>query len=124
MGETRPDVSSCGPQALEHGTGNCGPWAWLPPGVWDLPGSGIRLCLLHWQVDSQPLNHQGSRENISADTKYSVSNCKYTCKTTGGSASPKGPFHVFRITMAYVPSTRSGPKHAARLTWVKPKLAT
>ena len=53
-------LSSCGPQALEHGTGNCGPWAWLPPGVWDLPGSGIRLCLLHWQVDSQPLNHQGS----------------------------------------------------------------
>ena len=25
-----------------------------------LPDQGLNLCLLHWQVDSQPLHHQGS----------------------------------------------------------------
>ena len=29
-------------------------------GMWDLPGSGIKPLLLHWQVDSLPLSHQGS----------------------------------------------------------------
>ena len=24
------------------------------------PGQGLNLCLLHWQVDSLPLSHQGS----------------------------------------------------------------
>ena len=30
-----------------------------PPG--DLPDPGIKPCLLHWQADSLPLSHQGSR---------------------------------------------------------------
>ena len=32
--------------------------------------------------------------------------------------------HVIRITVVYVPSTRSGHVHTARLVWVKPRLAT
>ena len=28
--------------------------------MWDLPGSGIKPCLLHWQADSLPLSHQES----------------------------------------------------------------
>ena len=35
-------------------------WSWLPflfPG--DLSNQGLNLCLLHWQVDSSPLSHQG-----------------------------------------------------------------
>ena len=34
--------------------------------MWDLPGSGIPpLCLLHWQMNSLPLNHQWSPCNLS-----------------------------------------------------------
>ena len=39
-----------------------GPWAQLLPGMWDLLGSGIDPCLLHWQVDSSPLSHQGKSQ--------------------------------------------------------------
>ena len=28
--------------------------------IWDLPDQGLNLFLLHWQVDSLPLNHQRS----------------------------------------------------------------
>ena len=39
--------------ALEHRPGNCGTQAqW---GMWDLPRSGLGLCLLQWQLDSLPL---------------------------------------------------------------------
>ena len=33
--------------------------AWLLCSMWDLPDQGSDLCLLHWQVDSLPLSHQG-----------------------------------------------------------------
>ena len=33
--------------------------------MWDHPGSGIDLCLLHWQVYSLPLSHQGSPSSLS-----------------------------------------------------------
>ena len=32
-------------QALEHGLSGCGTWALLLCGMWDLPGSGIKLVL-------------------------------------------------------------------------------
>ena len=38
----------------------CGAQAWLLPGTWDLPWSGIKHHLLHQQADSLPLSHQGS----------------------------------------------------------------
>ena len=35
-------VFSCyGAQALEHKLISCGAWAWLPGGMWDLPGPEI-----------------------------------------------------------------------------------
>ena len=39
---------------------NCGSWAQLLCGMWDLPRPGLELCPLHWQADSPPLRHQGS----------------------------------------------------------------
>ena len=36
-------------------------WTGLPfPPPGHLPNPGTKLCLLHWQVDSLPLIHQGS----------------------------------------------------------------
>ena len=34
--------------------------AQLLRGMWDLSDQGSNPCPLHWQVDSQPLHHQGS----------------------------------------------------------------
>ena len=115
--------------AVEHGLCAHRPqWSWhmrlFAPQHVDLPRLGIKPVSPALAGDSPPLDHEGGRENISGNTRYAASNCKYTCKTTGGSASPKEPSRVFRITAAYVPSSRSGPEHAARLVWVKPKLAT
>ena len=39
---------------------SCGSWAYLLCSTWELPGSGLNPCLLHWQADSLPLSHQGS----------------------------------------------------------------
>ena len=38
---------------------SCGARARLLRGMWDLPRPGLEP-VLHWQADSQPLNHQGS----------------------------------------------------------------
>ena len=35
--------SSCSSQAVAHGLSSCGAWAWLPCGMWDIPGPGIKL---------------------------------------------------------------------------------
>ena len=48
------DLSSCGSQALGHRPSSCS----TARGI--LPDPGANLCLLHWQVDSLPLSHQGS----------------------------------------------------------------
>ena len=47
-------------EPLEHRVNSCETRASLLCGTWDLPGPGLNLCLLHWQVDSLPLSHQGS----------------------------------------------------------------
>ena len=42
-----------GAEAPGHlGFSNCGVWAQLLCDMWDLPRPGIRLCPLHWWVDS------------------------------------------------------------------------
>ena len=46
--------------AREHRFNSYGTWAQLLLGMWYLLGSGMELCLLHWQADALPLNHQGS----------------------------------------------------------------
>ena len=40
-------VSSFSSQSLEHRLNSCGPWASLLCSVWDLPGPGIKPCLLY-----------------------------------------------------------------------------
>ena len=52
--------SSCSSWALESGLSSCGKRAKLLRGMWNLPGSGSKRCLLHWQADSWLLRHQGS----------------------------------------------------------------
>ena len=56
------ELSSCGIQAPAHRLNSCGarPQAELLCGQWGSPGSGIELCLLHWQEDSVPLSYQGT----------------------------------------------------------------
>ena len=39
-------------QTPEHRLSSGGAWAELLRGMWDLPGPGIKPCLLHWQEDS------------------------------------------------------------------------
>ena len=46
--------------ALEHRLRRGVARAQLPCGTQGLPGLGVGLCLLHWQVDSYPMDHQGS----------------------------------------------------------------
>ena len=46
---------------LSMGFSRQGYWSGLPfPSPGNLPNQGSDLCLLHWQVDSFPLSHQGS----------------------------------------------------------------
>ena len=44
--------SCCGLWALEHGLDSCGPRAYLPCSLRNLPAPGMDPCHLHWQVDS------------------------------------------------------------------------
>ena len=53
-------LSSCDSRALECRLSSCGARAQLLRSMWDLPGLGLEPVSLHWQVDSQPLRHQGS----------------------------------------------------------------
>ena len=51
---------SCGTQFLVRGLSSCSRWAQLPHGMWVFLNQGSNPCLLHWQMDSQPPDHQGS----------------------------------------------------------------
>ena len=53
-------LSSCGLRALERRFSSCGARTQLLRSMQDPPGPGLNPCPLHWQVDSQPLHHQGS----------------------------------------------------------------
>ena len=55
---------SCSSQALEHRLSSCGTRLLLLCGMWDLPGPGLNLCLLHWQGNSYSPYHQGSPDTI------------------------------------------------------------
>ena len=50
---------------------SCGAWAWfhLPCGVF--PEQGSNLCPLHWQAESQPLEHPASPPMDSICNSYS-----------------------------------------------------
>lgn len=42
----------------------CGTRAQLPRGMWNSPRPGLNPCSLHWQADSQPVDHQGNPESF------------------------------------------------------------
>ena len=55
--------SSCSnAQALELGLSSCGAQAWLLYSMWNLPDQRLSPCLLHWEANSYPWDHQGSPE--------------------------------------------------------------
>ena len=61
-------------------------WSQLSfPSTEDLPDTGIEACLLHWQVDSWPLNHQESPNNIllglKDDKRVPASSVTHSCPT-------------------------------------------
>ena len=57
-------LSCYGSRALEHRLNSCGARAQLLHSMWDPPGSGLNLDLLHWQADSLPLSYQGIPEYV------------------------------------------------------------
>ena len=56
--------SGCGTLVLEHRLSSCGARAQLLYGGGIFLDQGWNLCLLHWQVNSLPLTHQGSQLSI------------------------------------------------------------
>ena len=46
---------------------------------------GLNLSLLHWQVDSWPLSHKGSREEVIAAAAKSLQLCPALCDPIDGS---------------------------------------
>ena len=54
-------LDNCDSQTLEHRFRSCDAQASLPQSTWEHTfNPGMKLCLLHWQVVSLPLSHQGS----------------------------------------------------------------
>ena len=57
--------SNCGGMwALELRFHRCGTRAQLPRGMWNSPRPGLSPRSLHWQADSQPVDHQGNPESF------------------------------------------------------------
>ena len=56
------------------------------------PDQGSNLCLLHWQVDSLPLSHQGSPSSKVSKARKMSNTC--LIKLT---SIPLGPFGLMRI---------------------------
>ena len=54
-------LSLRGTSSRRQGLSSCGAQALLLCGMWALLGSGLNPRPQHWQVDSLPLDHQGSR---------------------------------------------------------------
>ena len=52
--------AAAAPGLWSHRLNSCGARAQLFHGLWDPPGLGLNVCLLHRQVDSPPLGQQGN----------------------------------------------------------------
>ena len=53
-------LGSCCSQALQHRLNSCDAGLSCSQACGTFPDQGLNPCLLHWQVDSLPLNHQGN----------------------------------------------------------------
>ena len=56
-------LSNCGPWALEHWLSSCGTWG-LVLACGNFPDQGLNSWPLHWQADSQWVDHQGMGEEV------------------------------------------------------------
>ena len=72
-------LSSCGFQALEHRLRAVAPGLRCSEACGIFPGQELNPCLLHWQADSLPLNHQGNpceffliNKNLAVKTSNSI----------------------------------------------------
>ena len=54
----------CGSGVLEHSLSSCGNGLSCSAACGILPDQGSNLCLLLWQADSLPLDHQGSPRSL------------------------------------------------------------
>ena len=74
-----PGFSSCGFRPLRHSS--CGPWAYLFPGMWDLPSPGMEPCItcIGRREDSLPLSHLGSTDNGVAGIVKVTECCQAFC---------------------------------------------
>ena len=79
--ESLQTLHTCGSQARQCGPRNCGTWADLLRGVWNLPRPGIKLRPLPLQVDLYPFCHQGSP----AAAAKSLQSCPTLCDPIDGS---------------------------------------
>ena len=87
-------LSSFGPQALECGLSSCGARA-QACGIF--LEQGMSPCLLHWKVDSQPLDHQRSPKVTYSETNY-LGPC--TQDSNPGQFESKGKTFLVRVAEA------------------------
>ena len=70
--------SSCVSGALDHWLGSCGHRSSCPVACRIFLDQRLNLCFLHWQVDSQPLGHQGSPLFLFKKIRYNAHAIKFT----------------------------------------------
>ena len=64
MSSRRMDFSNCGSWALECSLSSCARAYSCSAACGIFPDQGSNPCPLHWQVDYQPLRHQGRPRNL------------------------------------------------------------
>ena len=65
-------IISFGSRALEHRLNTCGATISCSETCGIFPDQGLNSCLLHWQADSLPLDHQGSPRRTDSEAEAAV----------------------------------------------------
>ena len=65
-------IMSFGSWALEHRLNSCGATIGCSEACGIFPDQGLDLCLLHWQADSLPLDHQGSPRRTDSEAEAPI----------------------------------------------------
>ena len=100
------DFSCCGPQA--SGVVVCGLSFSTARGIF--PDEGWKLCPLHWQADSQPLEHQGSPQSQGFESHLGRVMRLIVCVVLGGPRSlTQAHFRSTVRTCAWASSYRQAP---------------
>ena len=95
--------------SIEHRLSSAGTQAQMLRGMWtrdgplmDLLGQRWNLCPLHWQVDSQPLDHQRSPKYVLRWSFFSLNQLfsRMTCREKKG-ALPSPSFNPVKIIVDF-----------------------